>query len=294
MSRFIKDYKFYFCKILNKAGILEKLNFSLTNTRGNKTFKIPVINCAGYTHLTHHYEPWFDNFLKVVLKNPDAVVIDVGVNIGQTILKIASFKNDVRYLGFEPNPTCYSYSRKLILANNLTNYKVFPVGLSDKVQLLTLTGDNDYAAGASVIPNFRQDKKRYRNEQVVALVDGDAILQDEALNKIDFIKVDVEGAELEVMKGLKKTIETFSPLIMLEILPVYSLQTENGKQRKERQDNLLKVMKDYNYSSYLIDEKTGSLIEVESIPVHSDMGRTNYFFIPENKREKTLQLFNLV
>jgi FkbM family methyltransferase len=283
MTKYFRSYKFYLSHLLFKAGLLKYINFTASKTLSSKKYIIPVINCAGFTNLSENYEPWFSNFLQKILISSRPYIIDVGVNIGQTILKLATLNKDVYYLGFEPNPTCYSYSRKLIQANSLTNYKIFPVGLSDKFQVLSLFGDNDYAAGASLIGNFRKNVKRYSNIQNVAVAEGDKILAEENLPQIDFIKADVEGAELEVMKGLPETIAKYQPLIMLEILPVYSLDNENGVQRKTRQDELLAVMKNYGYQCYLVDEKKCMLNPINSIPVHSDMGRTNYFFIPLQK-----------
>jgi len=288
MVRYIKQYKFYFCKTLHSIGVLQNFNFTFTKKHGNRVFKIPVINCAGFSNLANSYEPWLDKFLKGVLNIPDAVVVDVGVNIGQTLLKIASFKDDVTYFGFEPNPTCYAYSRRLIQKNKLEKYKLFPVGLSERFQLLSLVGDNDYAGGASIIKNFRNNRDRYKNEQTVAVAEGDKALTEEAIEKIDFIKVDVEGAELEVMKGFKNTLAKYRPLVMLEILPVYNETTENGKQRKSRQEELLELMKSYGYQVFLIDEEKPSLIRISEIPVHSDMGKTNYFFIPFEREQHYL------
>jgi FkbM family methyltransferase len=283
MTRYFRNYKFYLSHLLFKAGLLKYINFTASKTINSKKYIIPVINCAGYTNLSENYEPWFSNFLQKILIGQQPYIVDVGVNIGQTILKLATLNKDIHYLGFEPNPTCYSYSRKLIQANNLAKYKIFPVGLSDKFQILSLFGDNDYAGGASLIGNFRKNVKRYSNIQNVTVAEGDKILAEENLPQIDFIKADVEGAELEVMKGLAETVRKYQPLIMLEILPVYSLSNENGILRKTRQDQLLKVMKNYGYQCYLVDEKKCTLTTIEDIPVHSDMGRTNYLFIPGQK-----------
>lgn len=290
MLKYLRDYKYYLCKLLFKAGILKKLNFTLSKKQGNKTFQIPVLRCAGFTNLSSQYEQWFDKLLKAVLHKPDAVMIDVGVNIGQTLLKVASFHDGITYLGFEPNSTCYAYARQLVLKNKLSNYKIFPVGLSDKAQLLSLAGDNDYAAGGSVVPNFRSNVSLYANTQLVPLMEGDAVLEQEHLPKIDFLKVDVEGAELEVMQGLKKTVQRYTPVVMLEILPVYNEQKPNGRQRKERQDALLNLMRAYGYMCYLINEQSLALERMDAVPVHSDMSKTNYLFLHPLNEEVRLGL----
>ena len=292
MSKYISNYKFYLCKVLFKTGLLKYLNFTVTKKDGHKSYSIPVINCAGFTNLSPDYEPWFAAFMDRILKSDHPVIVDVGVNIGQTILKIASIKNNLTYIGFEPNPTSYAYTRKLIQANNLKNYKLYPLGLAEKFEMLPLYGDNDYAAGASIISNFRKNVSKYNNVQYVAVAEGDSIMCKEDIDTIDFLKVDVEGAELEVMKGFTTTVEKFRPTVMLEILPVYSLEDENGKRRKTRQDELLQLMKNYNYTAFLIHEKTATIQPITNIPIHSDMGKTNYFFIPMEKTSQYLSMLN--
>ena len=47
--------------------------------------------------------------------------IDVGVNVGQTLLKLKSISSEINYLGFEPNPNCVNYLKNLI-----TNYEGIP------------------------------------------------------------------------------------------------------------------------------------------------------------------------
>ncbi len=109
---------------------------------------------------------------------------------------------------------------------------------------------------------------------------ADSIFSNENVKEINFIKIDVEGAELEVIQGFKATLQQFHPVIIMEILPVYSLENENGKMRKQRQDMLLSLMNELDYKMFLIHEKTAQLEMINDIPVHGDMSRTNYLFIP--------------
>jgi FkbM family methyltransferase len=163
---------------------------------------------------------------------------------------------------------------------DLILYKIFPVGLSSKREVVKLYGDNNIASGASIIENFRTSKDRYKEIYTVHVVTGDSIFCDENINAINFIKVDVEGAELDVMLGLKETMQQFHPVAIIEILPVYTLENENGKMRKERQDKLLQFMFSLNYNLFLVNEKEINIEPLDYIPVHGDMGKTNYLFIP--------------
>ncbi|HTR54520.1 MAG TPA: FkbM family methyltransferase, partial [Kofleriaceae bacterium] len=204
---------------------------------------------------------------------------DGGMNIGQTLLKVASIDAERRYLGFEPNPLCYFTCKEIVAANQLRASEIFPVGLSDRTQLLPLFMDTDYAPGASVLEHFREDTKRFHQRVNVALFRGDEVVAIRRERAIAVVKIDVEGAELEVVRGLHDTISRARPHIVLEILPVYSLGKPNGRYRKERQDALVSALGDLGYRMFLIRERERRFELLADIPVHGDMSRTNYLFV---------------
>ena len=251
--------------------------------------KIPVINGLGHQHFGNH-ESWFDTFLKKLLPNIEGGVVDVGVNIGQTLIKIASIDKTIPYIGFEPNPFVFCYSYKLIEANNLTNYKLFYTGLFTHEEILTLHMDNYLSSGASVLPNIRENMNRFKRKMNVPVFAGDTIFS--KLNfKAGLLKIDVEGAELEVLKGLTQFLIDNQPIIVLEILPVYTLEKENGRYRKERELELISFLNGLNYVMFRIDENTIKLTELTEIPVHNQMSQTNYLFTPKNKKQKIQAIF---
>lgn len=280
---FIRYYKYYACRLLAKLNLLQHLSFHLSQKFGAKKFHVPVIDGVGYYNLVPVREEWMDKIIQKLFVTRNGCVIDVGVNLGQTLLKIASFNTNINYYGFEPNPVCYAYCKSLIKLNRLNTFKIFPVGLSSTSAIVKLYGDTSYASGASIIENFRTNKERYKEIYAVPVMPADDILCKENIPAINFVKVDVEGAELDVMMGFKETLQRFYPIIIMEILPVYTLENENGKMRKERQDKLLKLMFSLGYKLFLIHEKETRLEPIEDIPVHGDMSRTNYLFIPSNE-----------
>ncbi|QEC66524.1 FkbM family methyltransferase [Panacibacter ginsenosidivorans] len=278
--KYILHYKYYLCRVLAKAGLLKYFSFFFTIRINNKKINIPVINGNGYFNLFPVKEAWMETLIQKCLAERQGCIIDVGVNLGQTLLKIASFNNKVDYYGFEPNPVCYNYSKELIKRNDLPSFKILPVGLSDDAAVVKLFGDNDHASGATVVEGFRNNTKKYKVIHHVPVLRGDIVLNDENINAINFIKIDVEGAELEVVKGLQQTLQKYRPVLILEILPVYSLESPNGKMRKERQDQLLQLLREMQYDLFLIKEQEVKLKKLDDIPVHGDMGSTNYLLVP--------------
>lgn len=76
--------------------------------------------------------------LQTLLKIDSRDFIDVGVNIGQTLLNVRSIDKDRNYIGFEPNPTCINYVMELIKINDFKNTTLIPFGIAgnDGVEVL--------------------------------------------------------------------------------------------------------------------------------------------------------------
>ncbi len=88
-------------RILNKLSLLDKFNLQGTITLNNKNFVIPVLGKLGFSNMFMS-EPWMIDVLKIVIPLSKGSFIDVGVNIGQTLLKLRSVSDEIEYTGFEP------------------------------------------------------------------------------------------------------------------------------------------------------------------------------------------------
>ncbi len=273
---------YYLHRTLFKMGFFKKVNTKLNATINNRNFVIPVINEAGY-HNIMPSEPWFQSLLKDLFATKKGAMVDVGMNIGQTLLKTAAIGCDRHYIGFEPNPLCYHVCKGLVNENKLDNFNVFPSGLSDETGFLTLYIDKEYSSGASVLKDFRKNMTRFNQQLNIPVFKGDDVQAIKNETQIAVIKADVEGAELEVVKGLQNTINRTHPCLVLEILPVYNKDEENGQYRQKRQDELLSILKSNGYNFYLINESNCTLTYLTDIAVHGDMHRTNYLFIHKDE-----------
>jgi tRNA G46 methylase TrmB len=116
--------------------IIKKIlrNFNLTTTKkiNAVAFKLPLLNAIGALNILPH-EKWMIQLFELLLKSePNSIFLDVGVNVGQTLLKIKSIKKEIEYYGFEPNSACNYYLQALIKANKLSNCHLFPVGFGRK------------------------------------------------------------------------------------------------------------------------------------------------------------------
>ena len=282
---------YYLHRALFKLGFFKHVNMKLNTVISGKEFIIPIINQAGYYHLLPQ-EKWMVVLLQNLLQNNPGRFIDVGMNISQTLLKVKAIDSDRAYTGFEPNNFCAYYVRKLSEANHFYDVDIFPVGLFTENMILTLYMDKDISSGASILPLFRKNMTPFQLHSNVSLTMGDEILQRYTSEEIAVLKADVEGAELEVIKGCLQTIHQKQPFIILEILPVYSETDGNGFYRKSRQDELLSLLQNSKYKMYRILEDKMALQELTTVETHGNMHLTNYLFVPESK-QNLLQQFSI-
>lgn len=137
-----------------------------------------------------------------------ATFVDVGANVGNHSLYVAAFLNPARIIPFEPNPPAY----KLLLANVVMN------GFSDLFDLSHIgLGLSDSKAGGFVMTPRDQNLGKAAmtpGNGSIETITGDSVL---SIEKPDFIKIDVEGMEMQVLNGLEKTIDRTAPMMLIEV-----------------------------------------------------------------------------
>jgi len=173
---------------------------------------VPFINGMGLHNLILKRE-WLDSVIELFAQVEDKTFVDVGVNIGQSLIRFKTICPQTKYLGFEPNSTCVAYAQKLISVNKFQGCIIQNAALSTGVSNLILektTVDDSRASLISALrPNYFEDK-----EHVIAL-DYDTFYFE---NEISFVKIDVEGGEFEVLKGMERSLKRHQPLVVCEVL----------------------------------------------------------------------------
>lgn len=143
-----------------------------------------------------------------------SVALDVGGNIGNHALFFAPFFRTV--LSFEPNPVVFRVLCANLALNRVENVEAFEIGLSDADQKAEFSQLEDENLGSSALSrHVPQSAKRSVVE--VELRRGDTFLETvESAGPVGLIKVDVEGHELWVLRGLEGTIQRDHPSIIFE------------------------------------------------------------------------------
>jgi FkbM family methyltransferase len=264
-------------RVLNRTGLLNHLNLTLFCKVNGTDFKIPLMGHTGFD-IFFEKESWMGSMVKRLLDiRPYDAFVDVGVNLGQTMLTVKSINKDIPYFGFEPNPVCVTFLTRLIKINEIS-CEIFPVALSDHTGFAVLFKDKTLAedSSATIVENFRDTIDR---DQVHVPVSSErpAILEK---SKVGIIKIDVEGAEMEVIKCLYSLIKNNRPFIICEILPVYEAQNHF---RFERQETLIKMLKDIDYVIFRIHANS-SVERLGDIGIHGNVKDSNYLFVPSEFR----------
>lgn len=273
----------FLLRILDKFSLLDKVNLNATIKLNGKKFSIPVVGKIGFSNV-FMTEPWMIKVLQVIIPITNGTFVDIGANVGQTLLKLKSVSDQVEYVGFEPNPNCIFYLNKLIENNKFRDTHLIPVGISTDTYIgqLFFYYDDTVDASASILEDFRTDNKIERREYI-SIFSFTQLKQSLGLNKISILKIDVEGAELEVLKSFEEDIIDSQPVILMEILPVYG--SEN-KKRLERQTEIQNLFRKWGYYLHRVIKQHDVLIEIpqiDEIGIHSDLNSCDYVAIPGSR-----------
>ena len=162
---------------------------------------------------------------------PGMTVLDVGANIGAHTVPMSKEVGDSgMVIAFEPQRIVFQNLCANVSLNSLTNVRTIhaAVGRSDSQVFIP---DIDYSKEG----NFGGiELGEYESGEVVKVIPIDSL----QLNRCDFIKADVEGFEIEVLLGAKKTIKTYKPVLYIE------------NDRKEKAEELLGLIRSLGYTIY--------------------------------------------
>jgi len=153
-----------------------------------------------YSFLVEQYS--YDN---IVRAKEDDVVFDVGAYVGDTALwfsRLVGHRGKV--YAFEPEPENFKKLRLNLERNRAQNIVQLECALSDEEGEMIISGGGSSATVANDV-----------NGIPVMVTTIDKFVKDNNLTRVDFIKMDVEGHELNVLKGAAETIKTFKPRLAI-------------------------------------------------------------------------------
>ncbi len=208
--------------------------------------KIPVFFGLGSGYFIPE-ELWMGECLKVFLQQKKGVVIDIGANVGIYLVKLRVLDKNRQYFGFEPNQICCYYCRELIKMNDFKNSDIFSVALSDEMGVTTLYTKDLADKGGSIHRFTKGDDEKLENTFNTIVMKGDTLVKMLNPEKISVIKIDVEGAELEVIRGLEETIDKYKPILYFEMLSLPEESDRNYQEVRRRREGVFNKLSGMDY-----------------------------------------------
>jgi FkbM family methyltransferase len=203
-----------------------------------------------------------------------AVVFDVGAHAGQYTKLFARAAIHGRIYAFEPGSYARSILRAVVWLHRLSNVAVVPMALGSEARLDTLTiplkGRGNFGFGLS---HLGKPSERWRAvaQEIVALTTIDCVVETLGLDRLDFIKADIEGWELRLLRGSERTLGRFRPRLLLE------LNAGDLARAGDRLEDAFTFLAGLGYRAFRFEPAAG-LVPI-ALPVKGD-----FWFIPGDDR----------
>jgi FkbM family methyltransferase len=160
------------------------------------------------------YEPGLMAALEALV-TPSSVCLDVGANVGPVSLALGRLCGEGRVHAFEPVAASFAFLERNLASNGAANVTAHRLALSDTDGTATINY-NRQAAGAAFISEHLADGVA----EQVSLTTLDKWAASARLERLDLLKIDVEGSELQVLDGAAATLRRFRPVLIVELNPV--------------------------------------------------------------------------
>jgi FkbM family methyltransferase len=224
-----------------------------------------------------HYEENDANMI-LNLVPEQGVVLDVGANMGWLSLIIACQVKGCHIHAFEPIPKTYSFLSQNIDLNDVKNVIAHPFGLSDERKDLTFYFYPEGSGNAS-LANL-SDRKDV--ELIACHVERlDDFVHANKLN-VDFIKCDVEGAELFAFRGALETLQKDKPIVFTEMLRKWAMKFNYHP------NEIIALFSSLNFRCFYTDGS--SLKELHQMT--DETVETNFFFLHAEKHRSVIELYS--
>ena len=210
-----------------------------------------------------------------LLVEDNANIFDIGANMGWYSINMGLSRRGAQIHCFEPIPHTYAYLQQNLKLNAVPNVKAHNFGFSN------CSGEFDFyfygegSGNASSVNVSNRDDVEVFKCKVQTL--DEFIAQEKT--SIDFIKCDVEGAELMVFQGGLQTIKRNQPIIFSEILRKWSAKFNYNP------NEIFDLLKSLNYRVFTTNgEKLKEFFVMDDSTVE-----TNFFFLHDKKHFRQIQ-----
>jgi FkbM family methyltransferase len=197
---------------------------------------------------------WINSFEK------NCIFWDIGSNIGQYAIYAATKHKKINIFAFEPSPSNLVVLSRNISINHLSNkISIIPFGLINKKNSFLFMNESKFEEGSAM-----HDLKKNQTSKLEYKIYGTSIknlIENKTLKIPNYIKIDVDGAELDVLEGFGSILNNSN---------IKSLFIELDLSDKKKFDNCFKIIKKFKFK--LITKNRSELYK------HSTLTTYNYIF----------------
>ena len=191
-------------KFMKKKIAFDNKQITICGRAGDPYFDRLEINTSANDFLIKIVNGWLKQ---------DAVILDVGANVGVTSCIFSIKAPNGRIHSFEPSPETYGFLCETLASNNVENCTAYQYALGAKLGELQFY-DNPVSASASHL--VIEGDTLIGGTMSVSISTVDRFIAEKKLLRLDLIKIDVEGFELDVLAGAENTLKTLKPAVFLE------------------------------------------------------------------------------
>ena len=174
-----------------------------------------------------------------------ATVIDLGANVGYCTARFAEMVGrSGRVFSFEPSPACLENLRKLEASNPSGAITIIPKGAAESTRTTTyFETERTISHGFGRLDDRPSDRHTITREESVEVTSIDDFCETQNIEQIDFVKIDVEGAEVPVLRGMQKTFAAgMRPLLLLEMT--------GGSKNEHENQTIAQILEPLGYQSF--------------------------------------------
>ncbi|WP_321507960.1 FkbM family methyltransferase [uncultured Methanoregula sp.] len=196
-------------------------------------------------------------------------IFDIGGHDGTLTLFFAkSVGPNGKIYAFEPNPFNYEYLLQNLQLNNSMNVEPFQLAIGASSYNAKFVFRNDGTFGTGTLD--KEIQQQIINEQNYSIVEVkvesiDNLFNNKKLSKPDFVKIDVEGLEFDILQGMQMTLKEYKPNLFIEI------HGANINDKMKNANEIISFLTGFNYSFYHIETQQIVSIKTTDLPIQGHL-----------------------
>ncbi len=209
---------------------------------------------------------------------PGMTCLDVGANIGAITIPMARLVGPQgKVVAFEPNPPIAERLNQNVSGNSFSHVRIESCALSDEPGNLVMATASPHHENQGMSSLVEFSHGDLTSSVTVPVRTLDEYVAAEGIQQIDFIKVDIQGAEPQFLKGAAQTIRRFQPTIVME-LAASSLADSNTTAA-----DIVRQLNELGLQGFELSRDGRTEIQISAASLPADYVAENAVFYPETK-----------